>query len=41
MQMGDVIAETMQKASFIANPSLDDLLATDAEARRLAAELIR
>ncbi len=41
LQMGDVIAETMQKASFIANPSLDDLLATDAEARRLAAELIR
>ena len=41
LQMGDVIAETMQKASFIPNPSLDDLLATDAEARRLAAELIR
>ena len=41
LQMGDVIAETMQKASFIANPSRDDLLATDAEARRLAAELIR
>ena len=41
LQMGDVIAETMQKVSFISNPSLDDLLATDAEARRLAAELIR
>ena len=41
LQMGDVIAETMQKASFIANPSLDDLLATDAEACRLAAELLR
>ena len=41
LQMGDVIAETMQKVSFIPNPSLDDLLATDAEARRLAAELIR
>lgn len=41
LQMGDVIADTMQKASFIASPSLDDLLATDAEARRLAAELIR
>lgn len=41
LQMGDVIAYTMQKASFIASPSLDDLLATDAEARRLAAELIR
>ena len=39
--LGDVIAETMQKVSFIPNPSLDDLLATDAEARRLAAELIR
>lgn len=41
LQMGDVIAETMQKVSFISNPSLDDLLATDAEARRLSAELIR
>ena len=41
LQMGDVIAETMQKVSFIPNPSLDDLLATDGEARRLAAELIR
>lgn len=41
LQMGDVIAETMQKVSFIPNPSLDDLLATDAEARRLAAEQIR
>ena len=41
LQMGDVIAETMQKVSFIPTPSLDDLLATDAEARRLAAELIR
>ena len=40
LQMGDVIAETMQKVSFIPNPSLDDLLATDAEARRLAAEQI-
>ena len=40
LQMGDVIAETMQRASFMKAPSLDDLLATDAEARRIAQELL-
>ncbi len=30
---------TMRKASFIANPSYEDYVATDTEARRLAAEL--
>ena len=40
LQMGDVIAETMQRASFIQTPTLDDYLQTDAEARRIAAELL-
>ena len=38
-QMSDVIEQTMRKASFIVNPSYEDYVATDAEARRLAAEL--
>ncbi len=37
--MSDVIERTMRKASFIANPSYEDYVATDTEARRLAAEL--
>lgn len=40
LQMGDIIAETMQRATFITNPSLDDLLATDAEARMISSELL-
>lgn len=41
LQMGDIIAETMQRMSLIQKPSLDDLLATDAEARRVAASMIK
>ena len=40
LQMSDVIEQTMRKASFIVNPSYEDYVSTDAEARRLAAELI-
>ena len=39
LQMSDVIEQTMRKASFIVNPSYEDYVASDAEARRLAAEL--
>lgn len=39
LQMSDVIERTMRKASFIVNPSYEDYVATDIEARRLAAEL--
>lgn len=39
LQMSDVIEWTMRKASFIVNPSYEDYVATDTEARRLAAEL--
>ena len=39
LQMSDVSEQTMRKASFIVNPSYEDYVATDTEARRLAAEL--
>lgn len=39
LQMSDVIEQTMRKASFIVNPSYEDYVAIDTEARRLAAEL--
>lgn len=39
LQMSDVIEQTMRKTSFIVNPSYEDYVATDTEARRLAAEL--
>ena len=41
LQMGDVIAETMAKATFIKAPTLDDYMQTDAEARRIASELLK
>ena len=34
LQMSDVIERTMRKASFIVNPSYEDYVATDTEARR-------
>ena len=38
--MSDVIEQTISRASFLAKPSYEDYVATDAEVRRLAAELI-
>ena len=40
LQMPQVIADTMQHATFIAKPSLDNLFQADAEARRIADELL-
>jgi 1-deoxy-D-xylulose-5-phosphate reductoisomerase len=40
LQMGDIIAETMARATFDKNPSYDTYIATDAEARRIATELM-
>ena len=40
LQMPQVIADTMQHATFIAKPSLDDLFQADAEARRIADDLL-
>ena len=39
LQMSDVIEQTMVKAPFLAKPSYEDYVQTDAEARRIAAEL--
>ncbi len=40
LRIGDIIAETMQKASFIEKPTYEDYVATDAEARRIAIEML-
>lgn len=38
--MSDVIEQTMQQATFIASPTLDDYMNTDAEARQIAADIM-
>jgi 1-deoxy-D-xylulose-5-phosphate reductoisomerase len=40
LEMPDIIERTMQRATFIAKPTYDDYLATDSEARRIAASLL-
>jgi len=40
LQMSDVIEQTMQKVDYIATPTYEDYVATDAVARRVAEELI-
>ena len=40
LQMADIIEETMAKATFDSNPDLDVYRQTDAEARRIATELM-
>jgi 1-deoxy-D-xylulose-5-phosphate reductoisomerase len=40
LQMSDIIAETMVKCTYDANPTYDTYVATDAEARRIATELM-
>lgn len=40
LQMADIIEETMAKATFDSNPDLEVYLQTDAEARRIATELM-
>ncbi len=40
LDMADIIERTMNRASFSAQPDYDTYIATDAEARRIAAELI-
>ena len=41
LQMGDIIAETMQRATFSKNPDYDVYIQSDAEARRIATELMK
>lgn len=40
LQMSDIIAETMVQCTYNANPTYDTYVATDAEARRIAMELM-
>ncbi|MBQ8051340.1 MAG: 1-deoxy-D-xylulose-5-phosphate reductoisomerase [Bacteroidaceae bacterium] len=40
LQMPEVIGQTMQRATFVQQPTLDDLFQVDAEARRIAKQLI-
>jgi 1-deoxy-D-xylulose-5-phosphate reductoisomerase len=40
LQMGDIIEATMQRATFIQKPTYEDYLQSDAEARRIATELL-
>lgn len=40
LQMSDIIAETMVKAAFIAKPTYEDYVATDAAARRIAEQYL-
>jgi 1-deoxy-D-xylulose-5-phosphate reductoisomerase len=39
--MSEVIEKAMERTSFIAKPTLEDYLATDAEARKVATELMK
>ena len=41
LQMSDVIASTMQRTTFIAEPTYEDYVQTDREARKIAKELIK
>ena len=41
LRMSEVIEQTMQRVSFIAKPTYEDYVATDAEARRVAEELMK
>lgn len=40
LEMSDIIEKTMQKTSFIQNPTYEDYVATDTEARHIAHELV-
>lgn len=41
LQMSDVIAKAMDRASYIANPTYEDYVQTDAEVRRIALEILK
>lgn len=40
LQMSDVIAQTMDKVTYIAKPSYDDYVETDTQSRRIAMDLL-
>lgn len=39
LEIADVVSKTMERSTFIAQPTLDDYLQSDAEARRLAQDI--
>ena len=41
LQMSDIIGQTMNKVSFIPEPTYDDYVQTDTSARRIASELLK
>lgn len=41
LQMAEVVEQTMQRATYDASPTLDTYFSTDAEARRIARELLK
>ena len=41
LEMSDVIGKTMDKTTFVSEPSYEDYVASDADARRIAAEMTR
>ena len=40
LEMSDVISKTMDKTAFVSEPSYEDYVTSDAEARRIAADLV-
>ena len=40
MQMADIIEKTMDRVAFSSKPDYDTYIATDAEARRVASEML-
>lgn len=40
LQMSEIISDTMAKAPFIAQPTYEDYVASDAEARKMAEQLL-
>ena len=41
LRMSDIIGETMERVTIIENPTYEDYVRTDKEARRIAAELMK
>jgi 1-deoxy-D-xylulose-5-phosphate reductoisomerase len=40
LQMSDIIEDTLQKCTFVPQPTLEDYIASDAEARRITTDKI-
>ena len=41
LQMSEIIEQTMNRTSFIAQPTYEDYVQTDAEARKIALETLK